>query len=656
MSARMDEVAMTPDASRPMEALQGDGVALWRQIAGTLAREIAGGAPGPGLRLPTEAQLAQRFGVNRHTLRRAMEELARDGLIRIEHGRGAFVAEDVLDYTVGPRTRFSETVRRHNMEPSGRVLRLEERTLGRTPAERQVAGALGLRPGARVVELERIGLADERPVSLANHYFPASRLPGLAEALRAAPGITQALQRAGVADYLRQSTRVSARLPTAAEAALLRTARIPPTAGVREYQYRSRRPGDRVRHRPPPDAARADRVRTCRGPAMNQLTITGGDVLEETGLVRRELCLRDGRIADRGDTDGLQLDAAGLLVLPGIVDVHGDAFERQLQPRPGVDFPVDIALAETERQLLANGITTAFHGVTLSWEPGLRSLPAWSALLDALDAARPNSACDMRVHLRWEAFNLDALEVATADIAAGRVHMLGLNDHTPGIVRKLTDPVATGKVSGRGPLAPAEFAALAHRVAARAPEVPAARARIAAAARAAGLPIASHDDATVEERAAGRALGAAICEFPMAEAVGLAARDAGEFVVMGAPNVLRGGSHLGWASAARLAEAGICNVLASDYYYPALLQAAFVLAGRGVLTLAQSWALVAANPARAAGLADRGRIAAGLRADLALVAPGPLPRLVATIAGGRPVWLAPDAAARLERPRNGRKS
>ncbi len=74
---------------------------------------------------------------------------------------------------------------------------------------------------------------------------------------------------------------------------------------------------------------------------------------------------------------GVRFDATGLLVLPGIVDIHGDAFERQLQPRPGVDFPADIALADTESQLLANGITTAFHGVTLSWEPGLRSLTAW---------------------------------------------------------------------------------------------------------------------------------------------------------------------------------------------------------------------------------------------------------------------------------------
>ncbi|HEX4260713.1 MAG TPA: GntR family transcriptional regulator, partial [Acetobacteraceae bacterium] len=98
-----------------------EGIAVWRRIADTLRGEIGGGAAAPGARLPTEAQLAARFAVNRHTIRRAMEDLARSGLVRVERGRGAFVSEDVLDYTVAPRTRFSEWIRRNNKEPSGRT-------------------------------------------------------------------------------------------------------------------------------------------------------------------------------------------------------------------------------------------------------------------------------------------------------------------------------------------------------------------------------------------------------------------------------------------------------------------------------------------------------------------------------------------------------
>jgi len=379
---------------------------------------------------------------------------------------------------------------------------------------------------------------------------------------------------------------------------------------------------------------------------MNRLRITGGRVLlRSDGEQLVDLALEDGHIAGISRPgSGPVLDARDLLVLPGIVDIHGDAFERQIQPRPGVGFNADIALHDTESQLLANGITTAFHGVTLSWEPGLRSLTAWQSLLDALEARR--WTCDMRVHLRWEAYNLEALDVALADMAAGRVHLLAFNDHTPSILKKLKDPVANTKYSERAGMKLHDFHVLAEQVASRAPEVPEALERMAIAARAAGLPMASHDDATVESRQAFRSRGAGICEFPMAEAVGQEARDAGDFVVMGSPNVVRGGSHLGWASAARMAEAGICNVLSSDYFYPAMLRAAFVLAQRGVFDLARAWALISANPAAAAKLTDRGAIDEGMRADIILVDPS-VPRVVATIANGRIAHMTAEGATRL---------
>lgn len=376
------------------------------------------------------------------------------------------------------------------------------------------------------------------------------------------------------------------------------------------------------------------------------MRIIGGRVLLPQGLENVDLSLEDGRIAAIGDAGsrGSLFDARGLLVLPGIVDIHGDAFERQIQPRPGVEFPADIALADTEVQLLSNGITTAFHGVTLSWEPGLRSLDSWRALLTALEARR--WTCDMRVHLRWEAYNLDALETALADIVARRVHLVAFNDHTPSILHKLEDPVAGAKYSDRAGMKLEPFRALADRIASRAAEVPAAQARIAAAARAVGIPLASHDDATVSTRTAFREHGARICEFPMAEEVGEAARAAGDWVVMGSPNVVRGRSHLGWASAARLAEAGICSVLSSDYFYPTMLRAALILVGRGVLDLAQAWSLISTNPARAAGLSDRGVISVTKRADL-VVLDADIPQVVATIAEGRAGFLTQSGAMRL---------
>ncbi|HEX2940057.1 MAG TPA: phosphonate metabolism transcriptional regulator PhnF, partial [Rhodopila sp.] len=193
------------------------------QIVTELQTAIAGGDLKPGMRLPTEAALSTRFGVNRHTVRRALEELSRDGLIRVEQGRGSFVAEDVLDYNVEPRTRFSEWIRKHNKEPSGIIRQLRE-----IPADQRIAAGLGIRAGARVVLLERLGFADERPVSLTRHYCPAARLKGMLQALQQTPRITEALRTVGVEDYLRQQTRMTARLPTPTEAELLRMVRSRP--------------------------------------------------------------------------------------------------------------------------------------------------------------------------------------------------------------------------------------------------------------------------------------------------------------------------------------------------------------------------------------------------------------------------------------------
>ncbi|NMJ42207.1 alpha-D-ribose 1-methylphosphonate 5-triphosphate diphosphatase [Roseomonas sp. JC162] len=377
-------------------------------------------------------------------------------------------------------------------------------------------------------------------------------------------------------------------------------------------------------------------------------TITGGSVLRDGAMRAEDLALADGTVASAPAPEAARFDAQGLCVLPGIVDIHGDAHERQLQPRPGVDLPVPLALRDSAAQLIASGITTAYLGVTLSWEPGLRSLSAWRALKAALPTARAAAATDLRVHLRFEADNLDALDDALEGIADGSVHLLGFNDHTPGIMKKIGKPEQVAKFAGRAGMQAEAFRSLAESVAARRDEIPAARARLAEAARTAGIPMLSHDDATIEDRVHYRAHGATICEFPMAEAVAADARAAGEHVVMGAPNVVRGGSHIGWASAAPLAERGLVTVLASDYVWPAMLEAAFAMVRRGAMDLPRAWALVSANPAEACGLNDRGRIAPGLRGDVVLVDPA-TPSPVAVFAGGRLGWLAPGAETRIAR-------
>ncbi len=367
---------------------------------------------------------------------------------------------------------------------------------------------------------------------------------------------------------------------------------------------------------------------------------TGGERL------RRNLLLDEGLIAaaeEREDAARVVIDADGLLVLPGLVDIHGDAFERQIMPRPGVGFDLELALDDTERQLAANGITTAFHGVTCSWEPGLRGIATVRRLIRAL-SARKGTPIDTRVHLRHETFNLDAEAETVEWIEAGLVHMLAFNDHMNGTLKDRFRPEKKAKMVERTGLDADAFDALVERVHAREADVDASVARLARAARAASLTMLSHDDRSPAERTRYRDMGASIAEFPITEETAAAASQAGDPIVFGAPNVVRGGSHTGCPDAAAMVEAGFCTVLASDYYYPALLAAPFVLAARSGRPVENYWPLVSENPARAAGLIDRGRIEPGMRADVVLVDPcGPRPAVVATIAAGRLVHLS-DAA------------
>ena len=374
---------------------------------------------------------------------------------------------------------------------------------------------------------------------------------------------------------------------------------------------------------------------------MMDILIEGGRVLLQDELAETSLTVAGGVIDSTGASGAMQINAAGLLVLPGIVDLHGDAFERQMMPRPGVDFPIDVALADSDRQAIANGITTMFHAVTWSWEPGLRSAANARRMLDAIDLTRPRLAVDTRIHLRHETFNLDAVDEIAQWIAERRVDLFAFNDHMDSTLRDLSRPHRRSRMVERTGLSGEEFDRLVERVASRTAEVPDAIARLAACARDARLPMLSHDDDTPAMRQGYRSLGVRIAEFPTTEETARDAAAAGDFIVFGAPNVVRGGSHTGWTKAADMIAKGLCSVLASDYYYPAPLLAAFRLVHDGILPLPQAWKLISEAPARAAGLFDRGALGAGKRADILIVDDRVAlrPRLVAAIAGGRLVHI-----------------
>ena len=385
---------------------------------------------------------------------------------------------------------------------------------------------------------------------------------------------------------------------------------------------------------------------------MTDILIEGGRALLGTEILETSLQVADGNIVAVASDHGrgaLSLDAGGLVVLPGIVDLHGDAFERQMMPRPGVDFPVDIALVDSDRQAIANGITTVYHATTWSWEPGLRSADNARQLLAAIESLRPRLAADTRFHLRHETYNLDAEPELCRWLSDGRIDLFAFNDHMDSTVASLAKPQKRSRMVERTGLSNEAFDGLVERVVSRGRDVPASIARLATAARAAKVRMLSHDDDSPAMRSAFRAHGVGIAEFPVNEQTARAAADGGDFIVFGAPNVVRGGSHTGWTKAADMIAKGLCSVLASDYYYPAQLLAAFRLAADGVLPLSRAWDLISAAPARAAGLSDRGVLTEGFRADIILVDDEvPLrPRIVAVIAAGRLVHLTD--ASRLSR-------
>jgi GntR family phosphonate transport system transcriptional regulator len=191
--------------------------AIWTSIVEALTGEIAGGLYGPGSRLPTEAELAARFGVNRHTVRRALADLAASGLVHARRGSGVFVTSRPTEYALGRRVRFHQNVLAAGHTPSRRITRLE--TL---PATGQQAEALGLAEGEAVHVVEGVSLADDQPVAAFRSAFPAARFPGFIEAMRQQSSVTVALSACGLGDYTRAETRLTAKVASPVLALALR--------------------------------------------------------------------------------------------------------------------------------------------------------------------------------------------------------------------------------------------------------------------------------------------------------------------------------------------------------------------------------------------------------------------------------------------------
>lgn len=192
---------------------------LWSDLKSSLRREISVGRFATNERLPSEGDLAEIFGVHRHTVRKAINALQMEGLLRAQHGSGTYINREILEYQIGRRTRFTENVERQGLAAVAYLLES-----GEEPAPASIAERLEIPPGRRIVRLELLRRVDDRPISLATHYLPAERFPGMAEEFVRHRSLSGALQSFGINDYVRVDTMITARLPTIDEARLLEQA------------------------------------------------------------------------------------------------------------------------------------------------------------------------------------------------------------------------------------------------------------------------------------------------------------------------------------------------------------------------------------------------------------------------------------------------
>lgn len=379
-------------------------------------------------------------------------------------------------------------------------------------------------------------------------------------------------------------------------------------------------------------------------PRLTPFRLTHAQTLIAGALVDHPLTIADGVITDR---PAPEVDLSGYLLLPGIVDLHGDGFERHLSPRPSAPFEPKKALASAAAELAVNGVTTAWFAQSWSWEGGFRSGDACVALLHALEGVRAQVLADVRVQIRLETHLTNQHDAVRAAVARYGVDYVVFNNHLPEAVEMAQNrPDRFAQWAAQTRRTPEEMLAIVTAAQAQGPEVPDALQQIAAGFAAQGLRMGSHDDADAETRAFYRGLGAPICEFPTSFDAARAAHAAGEPVLMGAPNVVRGGSQSGNIAAQDLVEAGLCDALVSDYYYPALSQAAWALVEREVCDLARAWAMVSTNPAQIAGLGDRGHLGLGARADVVAVNPE-THRAELTLCHGRVAHLSGALAAKV---------
>lgn len=357
----------------------------------------------------------------------------------------------------------------------------------------------------------------------------------------------------------------------------------------------------------------------------NKRYLTGARVVLKTEVIEdATILIEDDVIAAINPSSGNGaeiIDLKGQTLIPGMIDLHCDALEKEVEPRPNVHFPLDFASAQADKRNAAAGVTTVFHALSFANEElGVRNNTFAASVARAVHAWNPHGLIDNRVHCRYEVTDPTAPEVLLELMDADEMHLLSVMDHSPGQGQFKDIAAFRDYLSRTYKKSETELDSLVAKKLAQAEGAMDRILTLVDAAKARNIHVASHDDDTPEKVETLHRLGVGISEFPINLESAQAARERGMSTVFGAPNILRGKSQSGAVRALDAVLAGVADCLCADYHPATLIVAVFRLPELAGIGLPDAVRLVSANPARAAGLDDRGEIAVGKRADLVAVA------------------------------------
>lgn len=364
--------------------------------------------------------------------------------------------------------------------------------------------------------------------------------------------------------------------------------------------------------------------------------LKGASLKVEGGVISE---LREGPIKSGAS----RIDVHGRYILPGFIDLHSDAIEKEIEPRPNSRFPVDIALVELDKKLAACGITTMFHALSFAeGEIGVRCNNTASAIIREINRLAPRLNAKTKVHARFEITDDGAIPYLETLLRDRHVHLFSLMDHTPGqgqFKEVASFKTYFGTVYKKSD---AELVTIIDRKLAAKESVKAHINYVVDLCKSFDVPLASHDDDTEDKIQWLNEIGIGISEFPVNMEVVRAARDKGIFICFGAPNVVRGNSQAKNLSARDAVSLGYGDVLCSDYSPMTMLHAVFTLCNIGIIPLHKAVNMVSLNPANAVGIAEQsGSIEKGKAADLVVVdISDEIPRIIKTFVSGREIFSA----------------